>query len=298
MILPERGSTITSISRPGGANILWNPPDADHGPAPDGMPEPGDRSSAEFERSVFAGGWFPMFPSVGPPGGDARAWLHGEAPWLRWQVEVVTKDGIELRARTPASGLALTRWIHVSDERVLVRTEALNASGLHRRVSWGEHPCFSRTAFAGGSVLVAPSLSRSASSADPARTRIPPSTRFAWPILSGLDDTLDFSVIPARSDGREEHVLLTIPSGRAALRAPDLAVEVELEWDAGSMPHALLWQHFRPDDDGWDVFALEPASCRARTHAEADRAGHLVDLPPGAMARWAMSLSIRDVGWG
>jgi hypothetical protein len=291
---PEHGFTIGSIRHPEhGPNILWNPrgtafrrlPREQLGPA-------GEASIATFDDDLLAGGWFTMFPNAGPPGDERDVWMHGEAARLAWDVALHEEATLTCVLRTPDSGFAVERTVTVEGEVVTVTTAAVNTTSRPQRVNIGEHPCFARTVFAGGTLEVGPVPLVVASHADAASATLVEHSRSTWPRASTIGGgTTDLSAIPERSDGRHDHVMVseTTTVGLVGRRA-----RVALSWDGGVLPFALLWEHFQPPGSPWDgdVLAIEPLSSRGRTTSEAAASGSMRVVPPGKRISWWMRLDL------
>lgn len=296
-VAPKHGFTITAIELlDGGENVLWQPADASFHDLPATELGPaGEASIDSFDRSVLAGGWFPMFPTAGLPGTSADRWMHGEAPRIAWSVVDESDSHLTAVVDTPATDIRVHRTLRVADDMVTVTTRAENRSGRDQHITFGEHPCFSRAVFAGGSLLADPARAVVTSAADPLNARLLPGQEFRWP---GAPDarggSLDQSSLPRVPDGRHDHVSLTGIS-RMQLRG-DRHV-VDLEWDAIGLPNALVWQHFRPTGSPWngDVFAIEPMSAPGRTFDDAVAAESVTNLADGQTLETWMSMRITPV---
>lgn len=293
-VAPEHGCTITGISLVDDAtNILWSVPGVSARPLPAAdLGPPGSASAEYFDRSVLIGGWFPMFPSAGPTSDRIGGWMHGEAPRLSWHTEEVASGWLSATLQTPASGFLVRRMIRLAGDCLMIVTTAENASGEPRQVVAGEHPCFDRAVFAGGFIRATPGASVVASHADPANARLVEHAAFAWPEAPTSDgDSLDLSRVPAESDGRHEHVLF---QGIDGIELVGPRHHVTMRWDASDLPHALLWQHFRPLGSPWagDVFAIEPMLAPGRTTQDAIDAGACRTIAPGASLTTTVSMRV------
>lgn len=296
-VAPQHGFTIAGIALAGSDhNVLWNPPTASFDPLPtDDLGPAGEPSIEYFDRRILAGGWFPMFPTAGLPGSAADRWMHGELPRVAWQVTDQSDAHVTAVVDTPGSGIRVHRTVRVVSDTVAVTIRAENRSGRTQRVTYGEHPCFARSLFASGAVLAHPARARVTSAADPPNAHLIADADFPWPTApSAAGDTIDLSKIPATADGRHDHISLADISSvqlRGARHVVDLA------WDPVQMPHALLWQHFRPAGSPWDgdVFAIEPMSAPGRTFDDAEHAGSVTDLLPGHILRTWMSMRVSSL---
>ncbi|MCC5948212.1 MAG: hypothetical protein JJT89_07120 [Nitriliruptoraceae bacterium] len=296
---PEHGFVIGSLTTPQLGNVFWNPPGASFAPLGDDLGPTGEASIGSFDRGVLAGGWFPMFPSAGPPGRGHDGWMHGEAPRLPWSVTSSSDTHVRARLTTPVSGFLLERELRVSGPVLRVETEAHNVSGAVRSITFGEHPCFLREVFAGGRLVMHPAAARVTSLADPPHASLAGEQDFPWPVATGIDgDAHDVSALPVDADGRHDHVEVALPDGVVDILDASATAGVRLAWDAAAMPYALLWEHFLPGSSPWpgDVFAIEPASAAGRTRTEAIALGHEREVGIGERLCTWMSIEVLERG--
>jgi galactose mutarotase-like enzyme len=292
---PGHGAVIDSISLRGGPNLLWRRPGATLDDLSGDLGEPGEQSVATFDLDILAGGWFPMVPTVGPPGGSRHVWMHGEGARIPWAVVQSDSHRVVMRARTPRTQLDLVRQVSVTESTVRVQMSATNVTSGPREVSLGEHPCFPRELFAGGSIQITPAYATSGSIADPIAHHLPSFAAIAWPTaldVSGREFNL--SVIPLHSDGRHDHVGLVLNRGAASLTSPVLGLRADLSWSPDALPFAMLWEHFLPSTSPWagDVLAIEPSTTLWRLDSETRTRGHLVRMEAGATLRYSMALEL------
>jgi len=101
---------------------------------------------------------------------------------------------------------------------------------------------------------------------------------------------------PAFAPGEPERVLehdvAPGPDGwaRAVVRHPDVGIEVELAWDAATLPRLHQWVHA-----GAGVLGLEPANCSVLGRAADRAAGRLPVLAPGERRHTALRISARPL---
>lgn len=292
---PEHGFVISAIrARGNDRNILWNPRGASFGPLPLRELGPaGNESVDSFDSSMLAGGWFAMFPTAGLPGNSDDRWMHGEAARLAWHIVAKSESEVVCRLRTPVSGFELERSVKLESTTVIVSMTATNMSGSTQRITFGEHPCFSRDVFAGGSLLATPREAEVTSHADPLNARLIENARFAWPhapLIAG--GTVDLSHIPLSPDRRHDHVTL---GNLGALQIRGLDLSLSLSWDHAKMPNTLIWEHFRPIGSPWDgdVFAIEPSSAPGRTLTDATAASATTEIADKESISTWMKLSIQ-----
>lgn len=291
---PEHGAVISRIAFRDGPNVLWRrtgtiPRDlgADIGPA-------GAASVDGFDGGTLIGGWFPMAPEVGPPGAAPGARMHGEAPRISWRCERSDSRSLELSAVGPASGLRMHRTVSVTDAAMTVWMRLTNPVDGPLRVAFGEHPCFDRSLFGGGTLSGSFTEASTGSIADLSAHLLAGHQHFTWPVARTEDArTVDVSAIPEQADGRHDHVSLRPAPGPVTLTAPRADFAVALQWDVETLPAAMLWQHFLPGTSPFagDVFAVEPSSTPYRTHEETVAAGALRTLAPGTSVAYALTMS-------
>jgi galactose mutarotase-like enzyme len=293
---PVHGAVISSIVPAWlDRNILWRRDDRQP-QSLDGRLGPAGRPSIDtFDQNLLLGGWFPMFPTVGPPGACADLWMHGEAPRIPWRVISRRPDAVELGTTTPISVCQLVRKVTVRDNQVSVAMHVTNNSGRLQKVDVGEHPCFPRDLFAGGSIAVDTQTAATRSIASPADSTLSANARFSWPGYDS-DATRDLAAIPLTADGRHEHIVLAPVAGRATLTGPAVGAAIGLEWDVLAMPNIMLWEHFRPKGSSLlaDVLAIEPSSTAWRTHEETEANGETVELAAGESMSYWMRLTVMD----
>ena len=89
-----------------------------------------------------------------------------------------------------------------------------------------------------------------------------------------------------------EHDVAPDPEGwcTAAVRNPDLQLEVEIRWDAATMPRLWQWVHPAP---GLGVLGLEPANCSVLGRAHDRAEGRLPELAPGEERRTRLEIRAR-----
>ena len=130
---------------------------------------------------------------------------------------------------------------------------AVNRSGAVREITYGEHPCLSRPAFAGGRLDIAVR----------AATVLPPAQPAAASVAAGLGGALAPRRRPAPERGnptarstwarcpcgptaRTTTSAWTSPTARIAISAPGLGRVLRITVDPGELGHVLLWRHHQP----------------------------------------------------
>lgn len=301
---PGAGFVIASIrDEPTGAEALWTrtgftPADFLRYLGPSGD------ASVETFTDLFVGGWFEMFPTTGFPGtlegpvGTGVSLLHGEVMRLPWQVVGHSESWLEARVTTLRAPFELTRRLSVEAGQLLIEEHVRNAADCRAPFTWGHHPCFSRSTFAGGRIeLDVVTAEVPAPPFDELNDRLSPGAAFDFPLAPTREGGWrDVSLVPAGPDGRHEQVVLGLRSGSLRISAPALGRCFSLEWDVKDLPWALVWQDYgAPGMSFWgtcDTFAVEPSSAPGRSVDDAVAAGALRYLEPGETAR----LTLR-AGW-
>ncbi|MBB4662417.1 hypothetical protein [Conexibacter arvalis] len=294
---PAHGFAITSIvDLRSGAEALWQR--AGHEPArcTRALGPSGAASDATF-ADLFVGGWFTMFPDVGyPPPDDPSSLMHGELARLPWEELEATPTEVVARVRTVRRPFEVRRRVALDGPRLLVEERIENVGAAAAPFAWGHHPCFSRATFAGGRLTLDVDAARVPEPASvPACARLRAGAAFAWPRAPRADGGAeDVSIVPARADGRLDHVCLRLRAGVVRLTAPAVGRALALTFDAELFEHALLWQNLRapvsPFWGGADTFAVELSTIPGRGMREAEAARAVRALAPGAVAATTIAL--------
>lgn len=287
---PEHGAVVTELAPAGRENLLWR-----RATEPAALPERvrTRRDADDFDTEVFVGGWFGMFPTAGIPGAaDADRVMHGDLPRVSWRVVRHSATTLTLSAEA-RPGFALTRALSLVDGTLTVRTEACNRTGTPLAVSFGEHPCLAREAFAGGRVrMAAAGAVVPAEASSPGSVSVLPGSRAEWPMLPGAHGGLhDLSVIPREPDATHDHVLVDVVGSMVAVESPRLSGALEFRFDPKATPHLLLWRHFLPADTPWDgdVFSPEFLSLPGRSLDDPGAREALRVVEPGATISWSLA---------
>jgi galactose mutarotase-like enzyme len=295
-LAPQRGFLIReACDARSGAQMLWRQVAPAPPPPSRELPPPGPESIETF-WDIFAGGWFPMFPSAGFTGelDGAPTLFHGELNRLPWEVVGRGPSWIEARVDTVRAPFAVERRVALEAGELRIETTFANTGAAAVSFTYGEHPCFPYATFAGGRMLLA---AREAwvphPSFDPERAQLRPGERFAWPHAPSRDGgTLDLSLLPADADGRHDHACALLAEPRVRIEAPRFGRALELEVDLAVTPYALIWQDF--GERG--AFAVEPGTAPDRGVREAIAAGAVGRLAPGERLRNAFALRWSDLG--
>lgn len=294
--VPGHGMLLTEMSPlRQEVNLLWQRED----PPLQEFTEPAAATAAgdPFDETVFAGGWFGMFPNAGIPGvADTNVQLHGTFPRHKW--EVIDQGDTSLSCRLRAEGFSAVRTVSLDGASVRVATTVTNEDVNSQEVSFGEHPCFDRSAFAGGRVeLTAKSSFITPELSEPGSHRFVPGQQFGWPEAqdtNGRGARVD--TIPSVADGTHDHLCIELDTVEIVLHAPDLAGKVIVRVDIEHTPYLLFWRHFLPAGSPWagDVFGIETMSTPGRTRDDARQASALTTLQAGGFLTWQLELLWQD----
>lgn len=290
--LPEHGMLLSEIVPAAiGVNLLWQRPNAPlHS-----FVEPAQASAMgdPFDAEVFAGGWFGMFPNAGIPGAnDADEQMHGSFPRFAWNV--LQYDDTSLICELEVEGLRAVRTVQLDGTNVRVSTEVENRGATDREVSFGEHPCFARSVFAGGELALRAARAHTTSElSEPGANRFLAGQDFTWPIaVERLGGSARTDVIPVSADGSHDHLCVTLADPEIILTAPDYAGSVRLSSDLTKTAELLFWRHFQPPGSPWhgDVFGIEMMSTPGRTRDDARAANALRWLRAGEKLSWSLEV--------
>lgn len=295
---PEHGMTMTSLRlRDGGPNVLWErpghrPPTCSRALGPSGTP------SIETLHDLLIGGWFEMAPHAGLPGvlDGAPTLLHGEAVRLPWAIEAFSGEYVEGVVDAVRTPLTLRRRVEIDGNRVAVTTSIRNRGHSPVSITHGEHPCFDREVFAGGSLELEARSARVMPALDGDNALLAEG-EFEWPVASvRAGGRIDLSTIPARADGGNDRVCIELAEPEVELVSAG-GLHLTLHTDPSSHPHLLLWRCYRADGAPsfglWDVLAIEPMSAARLGIAEAARTDAILRLPPGHDASFRCALSVQ-----
>jgi Domain of unknown function (DUF4432) len=91
-----------------------------------------------------------------------------------------------------------------------------------------------------------------------------------------------------------EHEVAAGPDGwrAAAVRNPRLGLEVEVRWDAATLPRLWQWVHPAP---GLGVLGIEPANCSVLGRAHDRAEGRLPELAPGEERRTRLEIRAQAI---
>ena len=291
--LPGHGMLITEIvPQSHGANLLWQRQD---GPLHDfDRPATATSEADPFDEQVFAGGWFGMFPNAGIPGVlDSGEQMHGSFPREAWKV--VHQGDATLSCTLETDGFEAVRTLRLTENTVRVDTEVTNVRAGDREVSFGEHPCFSREVFGGGTVLVEADGAHTTNEvSEPGANRFAAGQEFVWPhaeVVGGGVARVD--LVPVEPDASHDHLCVRLADPCVEISVPRLGGKVSVRSDMGATPNLLFWRHFRPPASPWrgDVFGIEMMSTPGRTRDDARAADALRVVRQGETVKWYLAVS-------
>jgi galactose mutarotase-like enzyme len=221
--------------------------------------------------------------------------LHGEAARLPWDVLSASADAIEAEVTCVRYPLRLSRQIRLEGNSICTHSTVTNLGISDQPITHGEHPCFDRSVFAGGSLALSARSACVLPPLDPDSATLAEGD-FEWPFARTLGgEVVDLSVIPRDATGTHDHVALELAHERVALVAAD-GLKTILSVRLDEHPFMLFWRNHRapgpPSIGEWDVFALEPQSSPGRSVQDALDAGAVTPLRAGMSASYAMTLEL------
>lgn len=216
----------------------------------------GAASAEEFDDEILIGGWFPMFPSAGLP--DDNTQQHGWAPRVSWDIAHQTTSAVTALARGPflnGGTASLRRVITLTDTALRVDTRIINEDNHDDGLfTFGEHPCFARSTFAGSALAV---------------------------------NGRTLSIAPANPDRHAGHHHTT--GTEASMTTASESWRFRVIDVAGSLPYWLLWENYEADElTRADTFAWEPSSSPGAGIEQARHADALIRLSPGSSTDFAV----------
>lgn len=293
---PHHGFTIGSIvDKHLDQEILWTPSGSSFDELSDDLGPSGPASNDFFDERILAGGWFTMFPTSGPVTRDATRWMHGELARISWDVVDHSHDQITCVATTPDTQFSVTRTVALRAAIIATSTSVVNTALHDIPVTFGEHPCFRRKVFAGGTIKAHPGSSAWVGSVgDSKNSQLQPHQTFLWPTAQTRDGRKsDRSSIPRDADGRQNHTVLAPFDGTLTLTTAT-GHGVGISWDTNTFGQALLWEHYQPVNSPWhgDVLAIEPISMPSRTWDEAVAQGTTTIIRSSESLTYTCSLEL------
>jgi hypothetical protein len=285
-VLPQLGGKICTLRRPGGANVLLEPPE---------FPYRRARPGVRFE-DYDTSGFDECFPNVaeGPDPDDPAVTLpdHGDL-WARsWEVRSA-ESGLVMKVWSTATGCELSRVMRLEGRKLRIDYELKrhlgDGQGKPRHFLWSAHPLL---AVSEGSRIYLPGEVRDVllewSRGDRLGRK---GARVPW--------SSELSVVGPRSRGVAEKVFTdALSEGWAAFFNRAQNQSIVFRFDVHQTPYLGLWI----SQGGWPVsrnsqhytVALEPCSGRPDSLAEAVERGECRSLPPGGVALWTLELELQD----
>ena len=287
-VSPQYGFSILSIiDKNSGAEALWQRQPFHPTPPSREIGVGGSASETHF-FDRFLGGWFEMFPVVGfPDADDTVHHLHGEVVQLPWEVTDITKVSISAEVDCLRTPFHLTRRLELVDDVLHIFESVTNLGRASCSFSWGHHPCFSRSTFAGGHIqLSVDKATVPAPPFDPLHAILVPGQTFQWPnapLIAGGE--LNVAEIPMNPDFRHDHICLSPDKGELSISSPILERSLSVEWEIERFPHILIWLDFQgqngfPMYGCTDTFAIEFSDNPGRSMDDARQENALSELQP------------------
>jgi hypothetical protein len=273
-VMPDLGAKLFRfVDRATSADLLWHNPRVEPRAVPIG---------ASYDDN-FSGGWDELFPNDAPGRvGDEVYPDHGELWCQPWEHRVERRgEEVELYlSRAGASTPTLVeKWITLGPGHRHVRfRHRITNTGMKRLdFLWKLHPALE---FDAGDRIDIPGSS--AELVDPDFGRIREPRRFRWPVAQTPNGAqIDFSVLPAPSDGRDFLYVRDLSAGWCALRRLSLGIGFGLAFPKNVFTSVWLFMTY----GGWRglrTVVLEPCTAYPKDLAEAIRAGTCSRLEPGA----------------
>jgi len=299
-VLPNKGADVYGmVHRPSGVDFLYK--------TRPGLVPPSGRPPVDAIEG-YEGGWQELFPNTG----DACEYrgvtlpVHGEAALLPWASEVLPAEeaGVRLWVETRQTPFRLERWMRLCPGRAELDIEekVSNLGDVAQDFVWGHHIVL------GGSFLeegcryatTARTIVVPADPKEPARARLAPGHRSAWPLAKARPpaETIDLSRIPGPGVRSHDEVYLTdLAAGRASVHNPRLGLTFGLEWDAAIFGCLVMWQPFGGLDmapwDGSYGVGIEPWTMDGNLKS-ALASGKALRLAAGASLSTQLKIAITE----
>lgn len=285
-VLPQLGAKICALRRPGGPNVLLEPPE---------FPYRRARPGVAFE-DYDTSGFDECFPNVaeGPDPDVPSATLpdHGDV-WARsWEVKSLD-GGLSTTVWSTATGCELHRLIRLEGRTLRLdyelRRHLGDGSAQPRHFYWSAHPLLAASE---GSRIYLPAEVRDVQLEWSRGDRLgKKDARVPW--------TEELSRVGPRSRGVAEKLFTDrLTEGVAAFWNREIDQSVVFRFDVHQTPYLGLWIC----QGGWPVsresrhytVAIEPCSGRPDSLAEAVQRGECRRIEPGAVALWTLELELQD----
>ncbi|HEX2413206.1 MAG TPA: aldose 1-epimerase family protein [Solirubrobacteraceae bacterium] len=215
-------------------------------------------------------------PSEGQP-------QHGEFTFQRAEVTAVERSGdaLEVRGRIEEVA-ALGYWVEVDrtwrtwagDGRVELEDVVVNRGRETSPALQLYHVNLGAPLWAEGSELVL--------DANATRPRDDDAAPHSWNACPG--------VVPGAAERVYEHDVRPGADGWCIATVRGRGLELEVRWDAATMPRLWQWVHPAP---GLEVLGLEPANCSVLGAAQDRAEGRLPELAPGEERRTRLEIRAR-----
>lgn len=290
---PGRGSDILSLVHlASGVQVLFESPWRRHA---DRL-RAGDVESSSIGSEMvwmehYRGGWQTLFPNAGPPRDVAGAQIgfHGELSTTAWDVVERGEARAALEAELFTVPVRVRRTIELDDGGVSVVDELENTSGVHLHVDYSSHPAF------GGEVLDGDCVIQTGArrfTEDPGAAAGSDGSARSHPLpWAPLTD------VPPPGTSRGMFGWLSeFDAGWASIVNSRIGLAVRLDWDAGRLPYAWIWQELNASE-GFPWFgrartvAIEPSS----TQTSGPERTSVLRIAPHERVRIPVRLSITTI---
>ncbi len=223
--------------------------------------------------------------NVGVPSDGQR--MHGEFTFQRAEITAVERSGdaLEVRGRiaeVEALGYDVevrrTWRTHAGEGRVELEDVVVNRGRETAPALQLYHVNLGAPLWAEGS--------RVSLDARATRPRDADAAPHAWDVCPG--------VVPGAVERVYEHDVQPGSDGWCGATVTGGGLEVEVRWDAATMPRMWQWIHPAP---GLEVLGLEPANCSVLGAAHDRAEGRLPELAPGEERRTRLEIRARRVAY-
>jgi hypothetical protein len=288
---PGRGADILQITHTAtGVGILASTPWRTRADSiRDGAMAPSSVDPTARWLEQYRGGWQTLCPSAGPPRrvGEVEVGFHGEASVAAWTVEAAAPDRARLSLELFSVPVRIDREIRVHEDSVTQSDVLTNLGGEPIVIDYVSHPAFGG-AFLDGVRRV--ETGAGSFTTDPDEAAASPEEA-ASASSAALEDLRRMP--PPGEPARAFGWLSDFETGWYSLRNDDLGLEVRVEWDARTLPHAWFWQELNASaGHPWfrraRIMAIEPSST---TTSGPGRAASLT-LRPSAATPIAITLEL------
>ena len=258
----------------------------------------------------YSGGWQELFPVYGgaTPYHGAEQGIHGEACLYPWTYEVITDVPecveVKLTLRTIRSPFYLEKHIKLleNDPTMYMSQKVTNLGCNEMDFMWGHHPAFGfpflddsvRLHLKGAPHALVPGYTIPAKNCPFAVE-----TKGTWPTLPDKNGIpFDLSRVHASDENLYfEYLLSDLQEGCYEIVNHNKKIGMRMSWDPKVFRYLWIWALYCGlEEYPWYgrsyVFAVEPWSSAPGNYEDAQKAGTLLHLAPGATMETELSAQI------